>query len=422
MVTTPIYYCENVPGEQLTAIGDTLRWYYQEQGGIPSAIAPTPNTTKKDSLQYWVTQTIDGCESDRNTVHVVVTFRPNGIIVLDKKEICAEDSITISYYGSAFPTAAYNWTLPDKGATLLNGGFDQGPLVVRLDTPGTAVVTLRVGATGCMSDLYTESIKVKGIPNGKITVKDDLCLLQTDLVSSFEYTKTVDSFIWDFDGGETSHFATDQGPYGVQWATPGKKYIKIRLVDEGCSGIVIDSTIVHDKPNATIVADNYKQGDLICVSDSIKVSVQNIEPGSSYTWSPSRFFDTYSDIPVTYARIDFSGPVKLKVVDEFGCENTDSLVVKTKSCCEMYMPNAFTPDNNGQNDMFKPITNGNRQIKSFKVFNRFGQAVYETVDINRGWDGTLNGKAQDIGTYYYLLSFMCDGKLVDQKGEVILVR
>ncbi|MCB0698960.1 MAG: gliding motility-associated C-terminal domain-containing protein [Chitinophagaceae bacterium] len=430
VVNTPQYFCENEPADQLRAVGDTLKWYYQQSGGIPTAIAPTPNTSKRDSFQYWVSQTIDGCESERTQMDVVVTFKPNGLIVVEKEIICANDSFEISYYGSAFPTAAYNWQMP-PGTNLLNGGLDQGPIKIQLTQAGKQIIKLQVGNTGCYSDLYIEDVVVKPLPTGTINMKDDLCVGQADLIFMETFTKTTDTFMWDFDGGATTHYTTDQGPFGVFWGQEGWKHVKVTLFDEGCAQLIVDSTLVHAKPDATIIAEVfdpnnmpqvYTPGEEVCQSDSVKVSARTVEVRSKYTWTPARFFDAAGELPVTYAVVDDATPIQLHVVDEWGCENTDSITIKTKSCCEMWFPSAFSPNNDGTNDYFKPQTLGTREVKTFKVINRYGQVVYESRGYRNGWDGTMNGKALDIGTYHYLISFICDKELVHQSGEFILVR
>lgn len=438
IVTSPIYYCEEVPADPLHAIGDTLRWYYFPTGGIPTVNAPTPNTSVNAIHNYYVTQTIDGCESDRSEIEVRVTFKPNGIVLADKTQMCAKDTLVINYYGSADTTSQYNWILPPQGTTILNGGFDQGPLEMRLDTPGTFRVKLRVGHVGCLSDEYFAEVLVNPLPYGRISFKDDVCLGQPELMESLDYTPGLDTFNWNFGGGTTTHFTTDQGPYGVFWSTPGEKYLEVVFVDEGCVDTARDTVMVHPKPDATIVGsvlkfDNsdinnpqfrrydYAEGDTICASDSIKVSVQTVEPGASYKWTPARFFEDYGDQSVTYARVDFASNIYVEVEDVYGCTNKDSIKVETKSCCEMTFPNAFTPNGDGRNDLFRPITIGRREIKTFRVVNRYGEAVYETKT-NIGWDGTMNGKPMDLGTYFYIISFVCDGQPVDQSGDVVLIR
>ncbi len=422
IVTTPIYYCEEVKADQLYAFGDKLKWYYNPTGTIHTEIAPTPNTSKLQELEYYVTQTVNGCESERQKIDVIVTFKPNGLIRTDKTEICANDEVELNYFGSADATSQYNWTLPEDGTTILNGGHDQGPLRISLSDPGKQQVKLRVGHVGCLSDEYVQDILVKPLPYANISAKADACLEQEILVASNNYTTGLEIFNWDFDGGYIKHEATGPGAHGIYWATPGVKTMQVTLEKDGCIGTTTADVTVHPKPDATIVAEGYEPGDVVCTGDSLKVSVGIVEPNATYTWSPTRFFDEYSTNAVTYARIDFDGPISVAVEDIYGCKNEGSLDVLTKSCCEMSFPNAFSPNGDSRNDLFRPFALGNREVKSFRVVNRYGQTVFETANRSTAWDGTINGKPADLGTYFYLISFKCGEETVNQSGEVTLVR
>ena len=436
IVNTPIYYCEEAVPDELFAVGDSLKWYYVPTGGIPTVVPPIPNTSKNDSSAFYVSQTVDGCESDRSVIDVVVTFKPNGQILTDLDNICELDSVIVGYFGSAFPGSQYNWSFTGPGGISFLSELDQDTIRIKLDSAGTHIIGLRVGSKGCLSDLYTAEIYVADLPEGVIAAKSDACLGQAELIEAREYTAELDSFMWDFDGGVTQHATTEQGPYGIYWTEPGEKHIKVTFINQGCYNYAYDTIMVHPKPSANILATydvfssqarnfvtvDYKEGDEICMSDSLKVSPDIIEPGATYKWTPTRFFDTYSDVPVTYARVDFNSHIYLEVEDVYGCQNKDSLKILTKSCCEMLFPNAFTPNNDGNNDIFRPITVGNREIETFRVVNRYGQTVYESAQGHLGWDGTFKGQPADLGTYFYLISFMCEKEKVDQGGEVILVR
>jgi gliding motility-associated-like protein len=436
IVNTPIYYCEEAVPDELFAVGDSLKWYYAPTGGVPTVVPPIPNTSKNDSSAFYVSQTVDGCESDRSVIDVVVTFKPNGQILTDLDNICELDSVIVGYFGSAFPGSQYNWSFTGPGGISFLSELDQDTIRIKLDSAGIHTIGLRVGSKGCLSDLYTAEIYVADLPEGVIAAKSDACLGQAELIEAREYTAELDSFMWDFDGGVTQHATTEQGPYGIYWTEPGEKYIKVTFINQGCYNYAYDTIMVHPKPSANILATydvfssqarnfvtvDYKEGDEICMSDSLKVTPDIIEPGATYKWTPTRFFDTYSDIPVTYARVDFNSHIYLEVEDVYGCQNKDSLKILTKSCCEMLFPNAFTPNNDGNNDVFRPITVGNREIETFRVVNRYGQTVYESAQGHLGWDGTFKGQPADLGTYFYLISFMCEKEKVDQGGEVILVR
>lgn len=421
-VTTPIFYCENAAALPLTAIGQNMRWYYDPTGGYPSTIPPIPATGVHGTEDFYVSQEIDGCEGPRSQIDVVTLFKPNGVIVPGRTEICQGDTVHFNYYGSADSAAGFEWGIPTNGGTTVISNIGETPIVIRFDSAGKQNIDLTVSNKGCKSDVFYQPIQVNPTPEAIISAKEDMCIGRTELISLQYFTPTIDTFHWDFDGGYTTHFATDQGPYGVIWPTDGQHVIKLTVVDEGCPHTVYDTLNVHALPDAKIHVDGYSNTSVYCAGDSIRMTANTIVPGAKYEWSPTRFFDTYSDIPVSYARVDLTGYVKLKVTGDYGCVNTDSILINTKPCCELTFPSAFTPNNDGRNDKFRPITQGWHDVKSFRILNRWGQTIFETADERRGWDGTFNGKPQDLGVYFYSIIFKCSGKDVEQKGEVVLVR
>jgi gliding motility-associated-like protein len=91
------------------------------------------------------------------------------------------------------------------------------------------------------------------------------------------------------------------------------------------------------------------------------------------------------------------------------------------------MPNAFTPDGNGLNDVFKPVTQRNTlEPYLLQVYNRWGQLIFSSSDPDRGWDGTFNGKSCSTGYYTYILQYRegVEGSLksITMKGWVILMK
>lgn len=89
----------------------------------------------------------------------------------------------------------------------------------------------------------------------------------------------------------------------------------------------------------------------------------------------------------------------------------------------MYVPTAFTPNGDGNNDILRPILIGMKELRYFKVYNRFGNLLYSTTDIGKGWDGTYGGKGQDPATYvWYAEGVTYKGEVRFKKGYAILIR
>jgi gliding motility-associated-like protein len=115
------------------------------------------------------------------------------------------------------------------------------------------------------------------------------------------------------------------------------------------------------------------------------------------------------------------------VTDSCNVIHSDTIVVKTGACLEKYctitFPSAFTPNGDGKNDVFKAISHGQFDKYEFALYNRFGERVYNSNDINTGWDGMYKNEKAEIGVYFYYCITTCPlkGKVLI-KGDVMLVR
>ena len=87
------------------------------------------------------------------------------------------------------------------------------------------------------------------------------------------------------------------------------------------------------------------------------------------------------------------------------------------------MPNAFSPNDDGVNDVIYLLAVGIIDVQEFKIFNRWGQVVFETSDILQGWDGMFNGQPQEMGNYaYYYKAMDRAGTLKEGSGDIALLR
>lgn len=100
----------------------------------------------------------------------------------------------------------------------------------------------------------------------------------------------------------------------------------------------------------------------------------------------------------------------------------DTIIVKYESC-DIWFPSAFTPNNDGRNDIARLCGNLEKVTRyTLSIFNRYGSTVFMANDVYAGWDGQLNGVPQDLGTYYYYIAYEIGGKKAIMKGDIILLR
>jgi gliding motility-associated-like protein len=107
-----------------------------------------------------------------------------------------------------------------------------------------------------------------------------------------------------------------------------------------------------------------------------------------------------------------------------GCNNSDDITIRIfKTGPSIFIPNAFTPNNDGLNDVIRPILAGIQRLDYFRIYNRYGQLVFETSTPNRGWDGRINGLLQASSAFVYQCQAVTiDGTVLTQKGTFTLVR
>ena len=119
----------------------------------------------------------------------------------------------------------------------------------------------------------------------------------------------------------------------------------------------------------------------------------------------------------------------ITVSTDFGCKSSDSVTIFIYcDASQVFIPNTFTPNGDGQNDVFYPRGKGISQIKSFRIYNRWGQLLFERSDISindaaNAWDGSYLGSMPRPDVYVYIIDAFCDtGAPINIKGDVTIIK
>lgn len=416
-----VVLCRNQPAGPLSAAGQNLKWYTTASGGIGSTLAPVPSTAVTGSQSFYVSQTIDGCESDRALVSVEVREMPLGSIRASRGSLCQGDTVSFLYSGNGTAAYDYSWHVPSPEGSLVSGN-GQGPVVVRFDSAGRHEVSLKVDNNGCVSATMTAFVTVKPVPRLSISMQPHACPDETVRVGLGSiHPGSTESFSWRFDGGTVLFPGSTPaaGPYQVRWTESGIHVVSVVATAAGCtSGRYTDTILVHRLPQAKILSVS---ANTICASDSVLVTAAE-QDSYQYEWTPEIFFRDQQGARV-FAVVPVTSFIRLKVSDTTGCAAYDSAFISTRPCCEVLLPDAFTPNGDGRNDVFRIISKGHQGLSAFRVVNRWGKIVWSTADDRSGWDGTLGGTPQETGTYFYFLRYTCsDGQQYEKKGELTLIR
>jgi len=147
-----------------------------------------------------------------------------------------------------------------------------------------------------------------------------------------------------------------------------------------------------------------------------KMELKPVQSFKEYLWSNQAITPAIT--------ISQPGKYWLRVVDNNNCRGTDSIVVSMKDCMDgFYVPSAFTPNNDGKNDIFRPLIFGNVKKYQFTIYNRWGQIVFQTTEIGKGWDGKFGGMQQDPNVFVWTCTYQLEAEEVKhEKGSVTLIR
>jgi len=182
------------------------------------------------------------------------------------------------------------------------------------------------------------------------------------------------------------------------------------------------NTCVNTLPYSVTFSDikNFSLGNDTTACAPAEITLNATWPSSGYLWQ-----DGTTNAHFTANK---TGTYWVDVTDKNGCTKRDSVIVNIQGCneCDLYIPSAFTPNNDGLNDLFRTFPNcANIGLQKFKmtVYNRWGQVVFNSNNINSGWDGTYKRQLQNPGAYVYYIEYSFKEKQVVRKnGTIALLR
>lgn len=154
---------------------------------------------------------------------------------------------------------------------------------------------------------------------------------------------------------------------------------------------------------------------------TLRPFIQSSSPINSIAWSPAGSLSN-SAVLSPEASPETTTLYSLQVTDRNNCSNQADFRVIVSG--KLFMPNAFTPNNDGLNDQFAIPGRFFIDVKNFTIYNRWGQLVFETQNVRRGWDGSINGKPLPSGSYVWVVEYRnaFTGLVESLKGTVMLIR
>lgn len=242
---------------------------------------------------------------------------------------------------------------------------------------------------------YTDTIQINRRPSPVLDLGADQTICQGDSISIVFYNDSL-QYIWS-DGTTDSIYKVKDSETVWLKAT----------ATNGC--YAIDSIAITAKPSPIV---NLGNDTTLRHDESILLDAGN--SGATYIWSTGDSVQT----------INVSGKEELVWVNVIsnGCIGNDTILLSEYPPCILAVPNAFSPNGDGQNDYLYVRGNGFMEFE-FLLFNRIGELVFKTNDESIGWDGYFKNRPQEVDVYMYVLKGKCfDGGSIIKKGNISLLR
>lgn len=395
--------CPNNDGSiSINAGGGTPAYQYSINNGISYQSSNVFNNLPVGSYNTIKVKDANGCIA--NSSAVVVLNDTMRLELGPDSTICFSSSITLMPQTNAL-TDTFKWT----PAATLNYDTVKNPIATPNDTT-KYILTARWGI--CQrKDTITINILHKPVANAG---NDTTICFKTNATlsgSASNLSGTV-NYSW----APPDSLNTPNAAITIARIDTSRKFTLTVTDNYGCNFSVTDSMWVIMMPQLVVFAGNDTNA-IIGRPHQLLGS-----GGANYLWSPAGplnnpfianplatlFNDTYFHVLVT---------------DAIGCTATDDVFIKVYEGPSYYVPNAFTPNGDGLNDIFRPTPVGIQSTEYFRVFNRYGQLMFQTNKWLDGWDGNYSGKQALSGTYVWMIKGTDkNGKTVEMRGTVILIR
>jgi gliding motility-associated-like protein len=348
----------------------------------------------------------------------IVSLNDNGCINTDSCKVNVVDFVTLKANNDTIICA----NDPAHLACITNGLSISWSPVTGLADPFSFTTLARPDTTttysirstiGHCSNTAQVNVKVVPLPMVNAGVDTTICFQSVALLHG---ATTGNKFNWS-----PGSLVTDSNKLAISVHPPESMYFVLSATDnKGCPKTASDTVFIRMLPEIKAFAGN----------DTSIVSGQplqlNASGGVGYQWSPAFNLSStsiYDPIATFYEPVNRI-IYKVQVYNEAGCNDSAFIAIRVfQSEPIIFVPNAFTPGNDGKNDILRPIAAGMSKIEYFRIYNRWGRLIFETTQNGRGWDGTINGSVQGTQSYVWEVKATdYKGQPYFQKGTVTLIR
>ena len=347
------------------------------------------------------------------------TLRPPDIILNQPESLdCIVEIVTLDGTGSSFgPDFIYTWL--DE-----NGNVVSNELITEVENGGIYTLHILNTANGCEDSSSLSVLENNDFPSdATIETNDPDCFGDNNgSIAVIEVMGGVTPYVYALNGSDYNTSPVFEN------LAPGD----YNLLIQDANGCEFESIITITAP-VELTIDlgedlDLQFGDSIIVEAYVSIPNNQID---TIIWSPANIINCNDPACLEIGISSFNSlEVSAMVVDLNGCVDNDEIMVNMRRSRDVFIPNVFTPNYDGNNDFFTVFTNEQQvtNIPSFQVFNRWGELMFSATnfqanDLTNGWDGSFKGEPLNSGVFTYLMEIeFIDGRIQMYRGTVTLVR
>ena len=393
-------------------------------GGTPTTFSGQipPPVTYNTLGTYDVVLTLtdgNGTYSDTlvNYIEVVSCPVPVANFQANSTRICPSDCINFIDQSANMGAGGSNWLWSFPGSDS-SSSTQQSPANICYQTPGSYDVQLIVSNTNGTDTLLIEDfVQVDSClaPEARITVeRDSIC--QGTCIQFFNNSIRTDSSEWVFFGADVPYDSSSVKNPIVCYSDTGTYDVQLRVFNQYGVDILYLPDYISVAQFPEVVASDDKS---VYVGNSVQLEA--FGTAQDFVWTPDY------NISCTECRETTVTPLLNTVyyvtnTNTHGCSATDSVRVEVDQEYFVGVPDIFSPNGDGQNDVLKVKGNGIEFIE-FYVYDRFGQLIFESREQSEGWDGRFEAQEMLPGVYvYYAKVTLINGRQEIIQGDVTLIR
>jgi len=395
-----IIYCSTDPNPTPTITGVNGGTFTINNGGVINISTGEFDLATSGIGVYEITYTLSNGCFETDTIEITnCSNTTTASFTVNHLALCVGDCIDFTDLSSTTdPGGIIGWNWDFTGANTLTSQI-QNPTNICYNSAGSYSVTLSITTDDGSIDDTTLTISVLNYSDPTITSVNNYCAYN----STQSFSAINSTGIWSFNGSNSNTF--NPAAVGVG------NYELIHTISGMCGGADSIQIVINPVPDVQLSSELLS----ICSNENEEILLNSGVINANYLWQDGSINETFI--------VTIPGEYSVQVTDNNGCVNSDNIIVNNSCKGALWIANCFSPNNDGLNDLFGAIGNSIEEF-NFLVFNRWGELLFQSNNIDDRWDGQYRGQLVATGTYLWAIEYKTpnDPTIKSLKGHVTLLR